>query len=197
MITLIVTPREYVIVHCQTGNFSCKYRTEEPPSLILFNQTKLRTFIHTFIKRNRLQSSPISIAIDGAELKESLHSLIQPHSSLEYLWRSCLLPAQSSESIQYMAGISHRLLMQYHLLCIQIGLNLSTLIPVTLALIAYTKARRKIVSIDTNTSLEDYKKQLFKNLQDLEPETHVYSYATHSKLVAQIALGVYYLYKCP
>lgn len=121
-------------------------------SLILFNPTRLRSLISTFLMLHKLSDAYIVFSLSGKELIEKQLMLIQPAAELRSLEESnnlmwhyyCLQENTTHAAPWYCCALSHELLFQYQLFAIQCRLNVVHITTPTMALLsAYTFLKKQ------------------------------------------------------
>ncbi len=112
-------------------------------SLIIFNPTRLRSLINTFLTLHNLSNSYIVISLSGKELIEKQLMLVQPTAELKkieesnnLLWHYyCLQEKTTDAAPWYCCALSQEILFQYQLFAIQARLNLLQITTPTMALL--------------------------------------------------------------
>jgi hypothetical protein len=112
-------------------------------SLVLFNPTRLRSLISTFLKLHNLSNAYIVFSLSGKEMIEKQRMLLQPAAELKslendsnLLWHYyCLQENTQKAAPWYCCAFSHELLFQYQLFAIHCRLNLIQITTPTMALL--------------------------------------------------------------
>jgi hypothetical protein len=122
-------------------------------SLVVFNPTRLKNLIQTFISLHELQDACFVFALSGEELIEKQVMLSKPAAELNkleepntYAWHYYCLQNQAPgmQAPWYCCGLSRALLLQYQLLAIRCNINLIQITTPTMALFkAYTFLKKQ------------------------------------------------------
>ncbi len=117
-------------------------------SLVIFNPTRLRSLINTFLMLHKLSNAYIVFSLSGKELIEKQLMLIQPTAELQSLedttdqlmWHYyCLQEKTVDAAPWYCCALSHELLFQYQLFALRCQLNLIQITTPTMALLCAYK----------------------------------------------------------
>lgn len=139
-------------------------RNLELERLILFNPTKIKQNIQHFLHVHDAQNAYVSCMLNGPELFEKISSLRTatptvddfnlPQTNASTWQHRYLYPSDNGKWIFYIAGIPHKILLQYQLLAIAAELNLLTVTTTRMALLKLyqyqqgTAFRRAQLAID-------------------------------------------------
>jgi hypothetical protein len=128
------------------------FELHEKDTLTIFNPTRLRSLIMTFLQLHDLEDSVIIMALSGQGITEKQIMLTQPTAHLQNFEKDDLMAwhyfqLQENPNLPmspwYCCGITRTLLLQYQLLSIQIALNLVQITTPTMALLkAYRFIKR-------------------------------------------------------
>ena len=130
-------------------------------SLVIFNPTRLRSLISTFLTLHNLSNAYVVFSLSGQEMIEKQRMLVQPAAELQsleeattpLLWHYyCLQENTVDAAPWYCCALSQELLFQYQLFAISSRLNLVQITTPTMALLQAYKflKRQKQTSNKTN-----------------------------------------------
>jgi len=136
-------------------------------SLILFNPTRMRSLIHTFLSLHKLRNAYVVISLSGEGLVEKQMMLSRPTADLQkieasdqFMWHYYCLQENPGPTAApwYCCGILRTLLFQYQLLAIQCQMNVIHITTPTMALLkAYNFLKKAgAQSADKKTNILDY-----------------------------------------
>lgn len=131
-------------------------------SLVLYNPTKIKTLITTFLDKYKLHDALVVLSLSGQGVNEKQVMLNKPTAKILHfettertLWHYYCLQenAPGPQSPWYCCGISLELLFQYQLLAIACNINLVQITTPTMALLrAYLFLKKE----QERTTLSDY-----------------------------------------
>lgn len=132
-------------------------------SLTIFNPTRLRSLINTFLTLHNLSNAYVVFSLSGQEIIEKQLMLIQPTAELQsleettpFLWHYyCLQENTTDAAPWYCCALSHELLFQYQLFAIWCRLNLIQITTPTMALLQAYKFLKHQKQISNKTNITE------------------------------------------
>lgn len=159
-------------------------------TLTIYNPTRLRSLIHTFLELHNLNDASIVIALSGQGLTEKQIMLNKNSADLKQvegdepiIWHYYCLQDQSptQQAPWYTCGMRHELLFQYQLLAIMSGINIIQITTPTMALLkAYKFLKSSGKNNNNKTNIIDY--------LNLNGHIRIRSHQEHAALVESFGL---------